>query len=1733
MHFVGLSSGSRKALLAQWQSIYDRHRFLDAYNAIAEYWSESTSIDELSAEEMIFAARLASRLGGTRLSRQLYRKARRKNPSSPVVRYFTRHIRGPRHLLLDELFEFERQPDLGGDDDELRGSWLAAYAHIFGTLRDFGRAHDLMDRAHQLSPNSAWLLSQEADILGMEDRWSDSLQMAEQGCKVDSASPWPSLSLATALLNLGEIGEAVGRISAAAANSQYSRVVQVACWYHCAFAETLDGVERRTILESACGLASRLESMAPLADREFRSDLARTWLDIAEMRDDHAAMERWAQEARSPFHRRMLNNLKANPSGKRIRLQYRRTIQKHVECVPTSISSALSTTGLDISIEELAREVTFGGTAEWAAAQWLREKGYQVRFFSATAETTARLIEAGIGFIVSWDDDEAGHCVAIVGIDHAAGTVIAHDPTSFRTTEYLLSSFTPEYGPLGIVAMAAVPAASAGILDAILPPESAIIESAAAQQRASTLHGAASARSVVADAETRFPQHPGTRYLRAIQNIEDGRSGRALRQFRTLLEQFPRSAAVRVRMMSACRSLGDTALLRETLRSVVDTGKVPGIDSAGAWAAPHPRYYYDYADLLRLSAQNREQAESLLRQVLLNSWRSAGAWHVLADLRWGQRENESALLAYRFAATLAAHNEHYAAAYADVLCRSGKTREGEEWLRGRAEKLGTSVYGVSTWITYIGRLEDGGNPHHALEVCREVLKRFGSSPSLLTFAVPFFARMGQWEEAGTWFDVLRETEAGAGLSEAAVHFFQMKGMTATALEHAETWVGEAPASLAARSRLLSLIARVHGEAAARERAALWMAERPENEDFEELFCQYVGFSAWKKLRVMHARVKRNRDDAWAWLELAFAAISGFEMADDSHRERLQARILRYLAESDRLTAGNAPSLRAHGLWNEAQGDWNGARACYLESIRLEPANFWSYRRLFDISSRFSTEEQRDMWMEMEPVWLSNTGHLPNCLDMMRQLNDSFGPREAERIIVALQAGRPDDPNVAEAMADLLVDFGHGRSDASRALELLQPAVERFPYHSGLRFSLARAWRAVGDGAAASQVFEELVRRRPDNTGAIIQLAWIHEREGRTEDALRILVRAAEREPQNADPVDAQAQLLIENQRFEEALAVLEDALRRLPGNVRIYERTIALFARMGEEEKGEDAARQGVRAFPRGAYLWLLLGKTLQENPQRAAPGEIEHCLRRSLQLNHGLYESADRLAMFLTEQRRYDDALAVLSEVERRVADPSPAFGRKAWIHRQSGKKREAIDELAAVLKRSPGYAWGWNVLLEWLEEDKEWALALKLLNPVPVQLIAHLPFRRGRLLLLAKTGADIASIDSEWLQLLDDFPEDVPLHLHRYDSLLAATRREEAGAVLERVAPIAGEDVYFMARLADVRCFERKLGEAEDCAMKVCFAPVEHSVWPVNRVWEVFGGVGKEQELAHRFRAKMEAGAQPTRRALSRYVEYLVPDGHTTLLTKKLIRETRLNPVTRKVLSLTKIVEAAVWREEYYAADLFAILNSRGYPRLVIRFWKSMSARWLTDDSKAWSEAGRAMVKERRHRLGRQLFSDWRNRRGVPLWSIANYTLCLPRFRKRDLEEVIVTCRDALASLPHDHSARYLACMQAEACALAGDKQGLLEVWKDRQGYFDGYLKDGEFFKSNQKHLLTDLPALVEALGRDDKRVYGKILRRIRLQRFWNRETGISWHGALRIVARIFLTFWLIAMISRFFQQ
>jgi len=1677
--------------------LYDSNRFLDAFGRSAEYWKPSTSIQDLSIEELIFAGRLAVRLGGRRLSRRLFRAAYARDPANPRVRYFARHARR-RTRFLDDLREFESNPDICADDPEMQAAWLASHAVTWAYLRDFTTAHKCLDRAHSLRDRDGWVTSCKSEVLGLEDRWNEALESAELAWEIDSGTPHAARSLANSLLNTGRVPEAAERLTVASDHCQSFEVVHLACWFQCALAETFEGDRRRRALDLAQRLGECLPTLAPLADRDSRRAIARTHLDIAELADDHAEVERWAEEAHIPFYRKILSNLRQNPAGQRKRLPFTRTIQKHQACLPTSLASALATVGQQIDPDVMASEITFGGTMEWAAAEWLEKRGFTVRFFAVSPETATALINNGIGFVLTLEGDGNAHAVAAVGLDEAAGTLIIHDPMAYRSAEYLLEGFAKHCEPLGIKGMAVVPAAKTALLDGLLAEaEVALVTAAQDQRKALVLFGPSAAREIVRDIEQKFPSHPGTQLLRSIQAAEAGHTGEALLNFQRLLNEFPNSPYLRFRLLGACRLRGNTALMRETLAGVVEKGILPGVQSQQDWCFPPAQYVAEYADLLSVSAETRADASALLNGLIRRQPQSAEGWHVLGDLLSIERDIEGALLCFRLASCQASDNEHYALAYCDALAQKHRQKEGFAWLESRVRKFVNTQRGAGTWVTWIGALEAWGQPDRALSACREALAHHGAMPELLGFVVPFLARMGRWQEAKEQLGILERTGNMPLFREAAVEFYRLSGDLRRSIENAQDWVRERPHHMGARYALVDLMARRDGAGRALELASRWTAENPGHDELEELRYRQLeraGEPRWKKYSVLLRRVKRNPEDGWAWRELAFQCIEDSQRADVRRQVRFQKRLPALLRECDRTAPQEPATIRVHARWCQAHGQWKEAASGWLNSIECDPRNSYGYAGIWECSAGFESGQRRELWNRIEPVLLRSPGQLSIAHEIVPLLAQRFGVSVAEEAVTRWNQLRPDDPEIVESFADLLLEHGQGRTDAERAYELLRAAVDHFPFHLGLRFSLVQACRKLSKVAEAEDGLREIVRRHPDNSMARIQLAWVHELHGQSDPARNLLEEARVSDPLNTQISDALVQILIRHGEFNQAKSLVLATLESAPGDVNWRDRAVKLLLECGDEESAVTAARAGVNKYPRGAYLWFLLGVTLNNLRRFAGPGEIELCFRRSVSLNPVFFEAADLLSVLLVEQRRYEDSENVMLNIRPRLGDSSPAQGRLAWIHRQQGKKPEARNEMVSVVRAYPWYVWGWGQFMDWLLEDEAWDQARELLGRVPDQLRTNPWFRRQRLVVLQSAGLPVNEVDAEWAELLCDFPEELTLHLHRYDLLQDAKRVAEAQAVLNAFHPTDPTNPYYLARLVEVLAQEGKSDEAIRAMQGIFYAEAESSVWPAYYAWEAL----KKAQFVDRAYTEacrsLEKQRRPTPQAFSILCSHALEHAGTERqIPQPLWRSWFPDRGVREVLRLLELADSSPWADPAYRAKALDGLNGLGYYRLVINYWKKHKGK-VEADVRTWTETGRALASMKRRGEARELLSSWRRRRGVGMAVIANYIDCLSALSKSDLKEIVSSSGDALRDLPHDHCARYLAHVKAEACALLGDMQGLLNTWTQYRSYFDCKETRNEWFQDRRQLLLTDIPMLVRFLEQKEHGLYRRTVRRLR---------------------------------------
>jgi len=281
--------------------------------------------------------------------------------------------------------------------------------------------------------------------------------------------------------------------------------------------------------------------------------------------------------------------------------------------------------------------------------------------------------------------------------------------------------------------------------------------------------------------------------------------------------------------------------------------------------------------------------------------------------------------------------------------------------------------------------------------------------------------------------------------------------------------------------------------------------------------------------------------------------------------------------------------------------------------------------------------------------------------------------------------------------------------------------------------------------------------------------------------------------------------------------------------------------------------------------------------------------------------------------------------------------------------------------------------------------------------------------------------------------------------------------------------------------------------------FAETESSSWPVEYAWGALKRAHYSDRAFEEASSSLGKNVRPTLTAFSILCLYALERAGThKVFPQSILASWFPDQGVKELLGLLKALDKAPWADGAYRAKALDRLNKFGHYRLVVRYWRK-HRQAVEADVSTWAQTGRALASLKLKSKTRELLSSWRSRRGVGMWVVANYLGCFSRILPSHLKEVAASCRDALRDLPHDHCARYLAHLRAEACALLGDKQGLRETWEQYRSYFDCNESNQEWFQEGTRHLLTDIPMLVRYLEGDERSLYRKGVWGLRWRRFW----------------------------------
>ena len=1626
---------------------YNENRFIDAYEYILPRWPKSPQHwPELDVALLCHGARLAQRLGSAKLCHHLYDLAWARDPQHPLVRIFARFTWRRPFDLTRVVEDFATAPEIATEDEQLRADWYASNAHLFAIMRDFSQARKLLVRAREHAvTDRAWLECVEAEIALADDDWKVALEAAERAWNISPGKPAAASVLARSLTQLERLPEVAERLLGVAKSGQSYEVYMMGLWYLAARAERESTVERRELARQAYTSMSATEALAPLADLRTQRALTFARMDFAMLMGDHELFEGHARSLPLPWIKRALADKSRKVEGVQRLVSYRPARQRHLGCLPASMAAVLGAFENHVDVEKLTASLSYGGTPTWRAIRWLRESGYTVRAFVVTPKLARALLDNGIPFIFFFAAMGSNHATAAIGYHEATGTLTIHDPQSTRWLQLLMKNMGDDEAPFGPEGLAFVPASRRDDLLRLVPQH--------ASQPAMALlgfhellgeSGVEAAAQVVERLSKSWPDHPMTVRLQSLLAARNGKVFKAIEQHEELLSEFPNCIQLRRELLSHLYATGNTAQIGKILEDVVERKHLPAISGSQPWRYPPATFITRYADYLGLSAEGSLRATGLLRELIRREPVEAEAYHVLGDVLWRHGKVREAEYAFHVAACLHDIDDHYARTLADIMRYQGREAEALSWLEARVDRLGAGVGGASAWITWIAALLAYGHPERAIIAAERAEATCSGDPELARWTTHFWLRFARPDRAQAALDTVEQAGSPSQFYSAATAFYWAVGQWERALELAASWQAEEPDDPDVCRRYITLMARRVGRRRTADMAEEWWRSHEGNDSFEELWYETLQSHGRddEARALLDDRLKRNPRDVWACHEKAFTLLD-----DVRHAGRESACIAPLVTVVERATvlAPDDPrtlALRAHVA--ELQKRRAEAIDLFFRAITREPTYSHAYGQLWSLHEDSAEDEHHRFIDRMAAVLLGNDAALGQARNLAFAVAERYGYDRAAELVEQWRDKRSDSWELLETMAHLQIFYGQGRKAATRARELLEPAVVRYPDNETLRFSLADAYLALGEHELVQSCLGDLLDRAPTNTGVRQRLARTLLDTGAVERAEKLLVEGT-----LVDPLDESCWLSLAQLRWQTggrgmAIKTLLQALETMPESIELRQLVIEWLAVVGDHEYAVEMAREGLAVYPDGAYLWYLLGESLLSSDVHTDVREIEHALRRSLELDVTLFAAADALARLLAQQSRLDEARTVVLEIAKDMQDPGPALVRAAWVTRVAGRHREAIAEMVSALQRSPLTAWGWLNLLDWLEADEEWERARELLANVPLPLLEDPAFASRRLGLLEAAGTPADELDAIWQELLENFPTHENLHLRRFDRLVEAEDWERATRLLEQLLLHVHFSPFVMARLCHLRVHQGRHDEALDIALELWSTCADDEKWPANEAFRRLDEAGLACRAIKESLAVLHAGKRLCLPAICNCAAglYRLETGEVAEHWPPRLNEEQARATNGQLLELIEAIHGAPWDNGTAAGELLEYFISYGGRDEFYVFFQRHRDE-CRDSLELWMKVGHLLSTWNDLTTAHRWLADWRKVRGVEPWGVSAYVDAL---RERgDLEELHRTSRDVIEMLTHDQGAQYYVAVHAETCLRLGRDDAFCQ-WVDQ---------------------------------------------------------------------------------------
>lgn len=1244
------------------KELYNRGIYLQAYEAATQL----APLNEWEGTEaLLLAGRMAGMLGAPKLMRRLHLRAWREDRAHPeATYYYARAIldwRGPWRAWM-----FMRRVDeLPDANATMQSDWYGLKAGLFGLLRDFDAADELIAKAEALTPENPWLWVEKAAVFEYEDRYDDAVAAARHSLKLRAFYRPAVQSLAHLLTILDREAEARALLEDAVKNLEcLPLLIQLAQLQ----VDVGDFQAARQNFDRALKLSTLLEP-------EMREWLSGRLAEAVYLCGDKKEAAELFHQAGDGFYKTIAERLeKASEDQKRIQLPVGFIRQHHVTCAPATLTTISRFWQMPAEHLNIAEQICYGGTTDHSERKWAEQNGWAAREFCVNWEDAVKLIDRGVPFTLATVEPGNAHLQAVVGYDALRGSLLMRDPYVPSLGEGLSPEMLEHYRSTGPRGMALVPKEKASLLGELELKDASLYDKQHIIQRALFEYRRDEAFKVWQQMNAEAADHRLTLNVRLAIAWYDDDQIQVLSCVEKLLEQFPEDANLKMQKILCLRTLARRSERLEYLKAICDDEK------------SDPLFWQQLAQELSEDARQHKEALRLLHKTLRSRPLDASSFYQLANIRWSQRQFDEALPLYRFAACLKDTNEQHVQSYFIAARHLRRTQEAMDFLMLRFRRFGKRSGFPARTLSWA--YEQTGQSPEALEILRQAIEQRADDGELLLYSSEAFARHGDFDEAARLLEKAEGKAAPTQWQRTAALIAAYRGELQESLRLWRSVAEAEPLAIDANRNIAQLLAETESHEKALEFIRSVVARFQHSLPVHQMLVDWLRDDPEANEQALRHVIEIEPANAWARRELAFCLCQQRRF-EEALEEAVTGRELEPMSPYGHC---------AIGAVHAEMGNFPLARLAFSEAIKLSVDLEYAINELMNNSH--SAAERRESLEFIRQELIRQVTYGDGLLAYRQAARMVL---DGEEVLQLQQAGldaRPDLWHAWSAVVYSLMDLQR----LDEALQLARQTTERFPLVPRVWLDLAAVQRARLDEEGLIDALQRSLRINPAWGIATQQLAEVHQRAGRFEQARKLMEQAIAYTPLDHTNYGYLADVLWQMGEREPALERIRHAVTVEPG----YDwgwRALREWSQIaGKPELALECARGLTEKRPGQARSYLILAQT-----EGQGFDERLQALDRATELDPRLVEAHSLRARLLTQLQRYDEARAACRPEVYGDNLPPELRCAEAIVDADRGDLPAAVEQLKKLVEDEPNYYPAWNLLADWYRASEAFGDYLK----------------------------------------------------------------------------------------------------------------------------------------------------------------------------------------------------------------------------------------------------------------------------------------------------------------------------------------------------------------------------------------------------------------------------------------